>query len=150
MQVEEATARVLTLLDEASNPSSRAELALAVARIVGDEAHFIQLLRQARREPGEPGTALAQAMLALHKRLKQEWAVEEEFLAEFDACAMTLARHQLDEGIACLANITEALAQRVSNENLRLILHTCADRMTQHGADRIEFPVLALHTLGVG
>ncbi|MCA9871701.1 MAG: HEAT repeat domain-containing protein, partial [Anaerolineae bacterium] len=41
MQVEEATTRVLALLDAASNSSSRAELALAVARIVGDEAHFI-------------------------------------------------------------------------------------------------------------
>ncbi|MCB0205770.1 MAG: MFS transporter [Anaerolineae bacterium] len=150
MQVEEATARVLVLLDAASNSSSRAELALAVARIVGDEAHFIQLLRQARREPDEPGTALAQAMLALHKRLRQEWAVADDFLADFDDCAMTLARHQLEEGIDCLADITDVLAQYVSDENQQLILYTCAERMSQHGADRIEFAVLALHTLGVG
>lgn len=147
LRVEAATGPVLALLDQASNPSARAELALAVARIAGDEAYFIQLLRQARREPG---TALAQALLSARKRLVNEWACEEALLAEFDEVAMTLAREQIDPGIAGLARVSQALGELAAAPVQRQILLACAQRMTQYGADRMEFAVLAVHTMHAG
>ena len=147
MKVADALGSILTLLDQARNRSARAELALAAARIVGDEAHFIQMLRQARREPGTP---LAQAMIALRKRVEQMDGMDGEFLARFDVCSMTLARNQVQEGVACLAEITPLLAPLVSGEHQQGILESCAKGMTIHGAGRIEFAVLALHTVHVG
>lgn len=147
LQVAEATDRIMVLLVAAQNPSSQAELALAVARIVGDDGYFIQLMRQARRDPGTP---LAQAMISLRKRVEQMDGVDEEFLTRFDACAMTLARNRLEEGMVCLAQITQALAPLTQVEPLRAILVNCAQGMVLHGVSRMEFAVLALHTLHAG
>ncbi len=102
------------------------------------------MLRPARRAPG---TALAQAMFSLRKRLDQNGGAGDEFLASFDACAMTLAREELAGGIACLAEVTESLAQASAQEGERKILAACAVGMALHGPARIEYPVLALHTL---
>ena len=147
MKVDNALPPILSLLATARNRTARAELALAAARIVGDEAHFIQLLRQARREPG---TALAQAMISLRKRVEQMEGVDGELLDRFDACALALARNQLNEGVACLTEITHALIPLTPVEYQRGILVHCAEGMEIHGTERIEFPVLTLHTLAAG
>ncbi|MCB0230406.1 MAG: HEAT repeat domain-containing protein, partial [Anaerolineae bacterium] len=147
MKVDNALPPILSLLATARNRTARAELALAAARIVGDEAHFIQMLRQARREPG---TALAQAMIALRKRVEQMEGVDGELLDRFDACALALARNQLNEGVACLTEITHALIPLTPVEYQRGILVHCAEGMEIHGTERIEFPVLTLHTLAAG
>ncbi len=89
-------------------------------------------------------------MIALRKRVEQMEGVDGEFMARFDACAMTLARNQVDEGIACLAEITPSLSPLVSGDHQQGILESCAQGMASYGAGRIEFPVLALHTLYAG
>ena len=64
----EATPQLLALLDRTENPGARLELALTLARIVGDEHHFISLLRATR---GDPGTALAQATTAVRRQVEK-------------------------------------------------------------------------------
>jgi HEAT repeat protein len=48
----EAIGTLLTLFVACEDEMTRLEVALALARLVGDERHFIRLLRQLRAEPG--------------------------------------------------------------------------------------------------
>ena len=89
-------------------------------------------------------------MIALRKRVEQMEGVDGELLDRFDACALALARNQLNEGVACLTGITRALISLTTIEYQRGILVHCAEGMEIHGTERIEFPVLTLHTLAAG
>lgn len=71
MGVVAATQRLLTLLSACEERSAQQELALAVARLVGSEHRFIQLWRQVN---GDMGTAVAQELLNLKKKLNGETA----------------------------------------------------------------------------
>src|SRR5204862_1887476 len=62
-----ATGKLLELLATSQEESTRLELALALARIVGNEAHFIQLWRALRQEAG---TAAARAVVELKKKVE--------------------------------------------------------------------------------
>ena len=144
MQVTEATGRLLDLLASSPSSSSRREMALAVARLVGDENHFVSLLRQCDQEAG---TALAQAVLAVRKRLAKRAGNAGELNSALDRCARTLARQEIEEGIAQLAAALDLLPADGQPRQVTAILQEAALRMKQHGSQRMEYPILALHTL---
>ncbi|HXF61312.1 MAG TPA: MFS transporter [Caldilineaceae bacterium] len=153
----EATPQLLALLAQTENPGARLELALSLARIVGEEHHFIHLLRQMR---ADPGTALSQALAAWRRRLdKRRNKGEVERLAL--ACEETLARGDLDGGSRLLVQVLRCLPPPAGASTgiispvktmdteaaAALILAECARRLEESGAAQIEYVLLALHTL---
>ncbi len=144
MQASEATERLLELLAGSPSRSSRRETALAVARLVGDENHFVLLLRQCDQEAGTP---MAQAVLALRKRLDKATHGAADVSAALDLCAKTLARQDLEDGIVQLAEAIDLLLAGRPASPAATILHEAALQMRQHRTQRMEYPILALHVL---
>lgn len=152
---------LLRLLDAAENPGARLELALTLSRIVGEEAGFVNLLRQSR---SDPGTAMAQAVTTFSRRQdKHTLAPVQEAL---DKCEAALARgdlargsHRLSDAIDLLpfakqaipaataqTHALDAIPQSVSQAQ-GLVLAECARQLHQHGGERMEYLLLALHVL---
>jgi hypothetical protein len=124
------------------------ELALSLARIVGDEHNFIQLLRQVR---GEAGTAASQSVTALKKKVS-EYLVDGEgdLLATLDSCAEALAQDDLERGAALFCNVIRLSPTEDLSTACVEILHDCADRLDEFGARRLEYVILALHAMHEG
>jgi HEAT repeat protein/MFS family permease len=148
LEAEEAVDELLALLRASSSPDAQMEVALALARIVGDEHNFIQLLRQVR---GEAGTAASQSVTALKKRMG-EYQVESGagLLATLDSCAEVLAQDDLERGVALLCSAIHLSPSKELSETCVKILDDCAERLDEFGAGRLEYVILALHTMHVG
>ncbi len=140
----EATPALLDLLRPADDESTQMELALAVARTVGSEHYFIQLLRQARNEPG---TAFAQALGALRRKLTKMAADNQALPAAIDGCTDVFARNDLDTGATRLSQVIQQLPLDVLKANAVAILRECVAKLDEGGANRLEYLLLALHTL---
>jgi len=136
-----ATGKLLALLQNTEDESDRMELALALARIVGNESHFIQLWRALR---GEPTTAAARAVVTLKKKLGKH---DVALAGQLDRCAETLARGDLDEGARVLGAVIVSLHLDGYGSACAAILHECATHLVATGAQRQEYLLLALHAL---
>lgn len=147
LQASEAVPDLLDLLENTENKGARMELALSVARIVGDEHHFIQLLRQVRNDKG---TATSQAVTAFKRRMDRALLDGQELDDLLDECAIALARDKLGKGAALLGRVLRLVPAQNYDETAHLILQDCADHLEQHGMRRLEYVILALHTLYVG
>ncbi|OUC07333.1 hypothetical protein RY27_15510 [Litorilinea aerophila] len=144
VQAVEATGPLLQLLDTMANEGARLELALSLGRVVGEEHNFIRLGRQVR---GDAGTAMAQAVASLKRRVEKR--VNAGLPAALDACADLLARNNLAAGTRQLAQILERLPTDSLHPWSVAILAECRVHLAQDGADRMEYAILALHVLQV-
>jgi len=136
-----ATGKLLVLLHDTEDESDRMEVALALARIIGHEPHFIQLWRALR---GEPTTAAARAVVALKKKLSKH---DVALAGQLDRCAETLAHGDLDAGARALGAIIANLPVAGYGSACAAILQDSATRLMALGAQRQEYLLLALHTL---
>jgi MFS family permease len=144
----EAVGELLGMLRSSQSRDARMEVALALARIVGDEHNFIQLLRQVR---DEAGTTLSQTVTALKKRMGEYQADDETDLpAMLNDCAETLAREDLEQGVALLGGVIRSLPVEELRDSCAEILQGCAAGLDEFGAGRLEYAILALHTMQVG
>jgi HEAT repeat protein/Na+/melibiose symporter-like transporter len=146
LEAEKAMSDLLALLRASESPDAQMELALSLARIVGDEHHFVQLLRQVR---DEAGTTLSQTVTALKKRL-DDYQAEKDLLAALDSCAEALAQDDLEQGVALFCNAIRLLPAEELSVSCAEILNDCADRLGEFGIGRLEYVILALHTMHVG
>lgn len=144
LAVTEATPEIIALLRESEDEASRMELALALARIVGDEHGFIKLWRQSRLELG---TATAQAVTALKKKLERLYPAGTALLAAAGECANCLAHEDLPAGLARLLDLIHALPDRDNIDSHRLILAEAVRQLEQGRGQREEYLLLAIHTL---
>ncbi len=147
LRVSKAAFKLLDLLYTSQDEESRLELALALARIVGDESFFIQLWRSTR---GEAGTALAQTVEMLKKkwlRWNKPGADEGETTATLTACAAAFAGNDLAGGIAQLQVFLESAPLDACEYINMLICQECAIRLTEFGETRQEYVILSLHAL---
>jgi MFS family permease len=137
MGVVAASARLLELLANCGEEATQQELALALARLVGNEHHYIQLWRQVN---GDLGTAVAQELLSLKKKFEGE-------TAELDKCTQKFARQELDEGVTSLSHWLASESFTHLPDINHQILVECSRQMAQHGQKRPEYLLLALHSL---
>lgn len=144
LREETSIGGLLGLLHDCPYPTERLELALALARIVGSERYFIRLLRN---RPEETGTVFAQALHDLKKKLGPSRAHGGELAAALDDCAETLARDEVEEGAILLSRVIRLLPTDRYRAPIREILEACANQLDEWGAQRIEYLILALHTL---
>jgi MFS family permease len=137
LRAVQATDKLLALLAQRDDAVSRLELALALARIVGEEAPFIQLWRQMQ---GDVGTAVAQTLTSLEKRVNGT-------AADRHAIADLFAHEDVAGGIAQFSQGLAALPLAHLPQASRHILPACAHQLAHNGTERLEYLLLALHVL---
>lgn len=135
---------ILKLLSEADDESTQRELALAAARLVGNEDSFIRLLRATREEPGTP---LAQVLTTLQRQWSRSNHNQQEWQPLLQAAIDALAQNDLDAGIAALQQFIQALPLERWQSTTATVLRACEAQLAQQGATRFEYVLLALHTL---
>lgn len=147
LKVEEAVPKLLSLLRASAEQTWQQELSLALARIVGEEKNFISLLRKTREDAG---TSLSQSLLSVKRKLHDLQLEGEEIPPLLEQCVEALSRQELDEGLGFLTQIIDLLLQGEVCKPCDLILTECARRMEEFRATRLEYAILALHTLNDG
>jgi MFS family permease len=138
LQATEATGPLLHLLAVEEEEIVRLELALALARLIGEEHYFIQLTRQVK---ADPGTVLSQAVTAVAKK----WPMVEEETAV--AAALALSQNDLAGGLAQFGQFLAGLPLDQLAEATGLVLAACGQRIGEGENGRLEYVVLALHAL---
>ena len=139
-----ATQLLLNLLETIHNEGARQELALSLARIMGNEQHFITLLRQTREDMG---TTTAQQVMGLAKKMNKSHPSNVKLAATLKKCADALARQQLEKGVRELSEAIRLWPETAVSPPAPLILATCADQLDALGITHEEYILLALHTL---
>ncbi len=140
LQATAAIESLFAMMGEFDNDGARLELALSLARMTGQEQHFVRLLRQMR---SDLGTAVAQELLHLKKQLLDAGVDE----ARFTECMDTFARENLPKGVELFVQMLRILD---TDDSLRArLLRGCADGLEEFGTERLQYVVLALHVLHV-
>ncbi len=142
LQADAALPLILQYLAEADEATVRSELALAVARMVGDEHVYIQLLRQSRIDPG---TAVAQELLSLSKKWSK--LQPDSKIVLLDESAQEWSLNEFDKGIRLLHRFIKAVLVNDFTTTEKTILSHCVAQMQQLGTSRLEYVLLALHVL---
>ena len=152
LQDEKAVDLLLDLLYQTENPKARLELALALARLVGDEHGFIQLVRGWRTDLG---TTIAQTLNGVKRKVERAAKQEGAVLPALDQCINSFARDDLTGGIADLLAVLPELPDHhfspVSNHirgeaTLRLAEFEAIHTEAAH----VEYVLLVLHVLNTG
>ncbi len=147
LRVTAAVEPLLAFLYTRHDPSARQELALGLARLLGDEQYFIALWR---RTHDETGTGLAQALSALQRPLLRAHVLHTETgdrRAQWVACADTFARGHLDEGALQLQALLAQMPLEHFTPEGQAVLRECAARLGEMRAARLEYLLLTLHAL---
>jgi HEAT repeat protein len=150
LQAKEATASLLQTLETTENEGARLELALALARVVGNEGHFIRLMRHFRLDAG---TAASQALTEYKRKLnsKHHDNRDPDTLLRLDESADALARQNLPQGIDLLIDFvqqqTAVPAPAAVNDPGQIILQRCTAALNSYHAERPEYLLLLLHIL---
>jgi sugar phosphate permease len=148
LRIKEAIPELLSLLAKCPDLENQQTTALSIGRIIGNEHDFIQLLGQTGSS--DPGTPIAQAILALKKGLDGLDVGEMDLMDMLDAASDTFSRGELAPGVAQFQEIVAILPEDRFGEVCGAILHACQTQMKQYGADRLDYVVLALHTIQMG
>jgi hypothetical protein len=146
MRAEEAIGDLLLLLDQMQNPGARLELALSLARIVGQEHVFVSLLRQMR---ADQDTTIAQALGDFRRHIERVRILSREHVQELVASTDAFARGQRDEGIALMVRALRALPPGAITHAGAAILKDSLRHLETSGTARLEYLVLTLHILEV-
>lgn len=142
-----AADRILAILYETTNRGARLEVALALARLVGDEHHFIQLVRASR---GDLGTSAAQQLATFKRRLARIADVDNQADGLLTEAMDTFARNDLDRATITLASAARRLPINQYDETSQKILQESVLRLDEFGVERTEYLLLALHIMQVG
>jgi hypothetical protein len=146
MRAEEAIPDLLALLERMENPGARLELALSLARIIGQEHVFVGLLRQMREDQD---TAVAQALGNFRRHIQRVRILSREHMQELADCADAFGRGQRDEGIRLMVRALSALPPGAVTREGAVILDASLRQLATSGAAHIEYLLLLLHVLDV-
>lgn len=138
---------LLALFDKTTNAGARLELALCLARLVGNEHHFIHLVRRLREDLG---TAAAQAVLNFKKKIDRNSTVANELDPLLSQCAEAFAREDFAPALAHLETVTRLVADHHYKEAAGKILNHSAAHLVEVGVEHIGYLLVTLHTLDVG
>ena len=144
LDAQAALGPLLAFLRSRRDTGARAELALVVARLLGDEPHFIHLWRQMRHETG---TGLSQSVSALRRRLEHSRLPHDDAAIALPDCAEAFARNDLAAGALQLAALLRQFLAGPLDASTATVLAECAERLEEFKAERLEYVLLALHAL---
>lgn len=135
--------RLATCDDEAMG----AELALAVARIVGNERSYIQVARAMRNQPG---TTIAQSLSQARRHLIRVQRRGAAVTAELQSIEDNFAHEQLDDAPRSLGMWMEYLPVAWYQPTSDAVIRSVACKFREDGFARPEYVLLALHTITAG
>ncbi|MEM7344543.1 MAG: MFS transporter [Chloroflexota bacterium] len=145
--VEEAADDMLDLLAWIYNEGARRELALSIARLIGQENQFIRLLRQIREDRA---LGASQAVIALKRKTSRRAQLSKFMHPTLTDCADAFARDDVLAGLALLNQIVKQIPASQISEIASQILQTSLVQLEESNGERDEYLVLALHALTVG
>jgi len=140
----EAVDRLLALLCTSGSRDARTEFSLALARLLGEEHHFIQLQRRAA---SDPGTTLSQEVTELRGKLLKAGQCPPEMERALGAAAETFAQGDLAKGVELLREALQLLPAGYPAGIGETVLRECTTQMGKFGLERLEYVLLALHAL---
>ncbi|MBU0716138.1 MAG: MFS transporter [Verrucomicrobia bacterium] len=140
-RAEQALDDLVALLQRLANDSLRGEVALAIARIIGDEHQFVRLWRSTR---SDFGTGCAQALAILRKRIAAEWPFSAPRDEALDTAEQALAAQDLDVGAESLGCLIRYAPLDRLPPRLASVLGKCGCQLEQSGAERKEYVLLTL------
>jgi HEAT repeat protein len=145
LHAEPALDRLVELLAASTDDMHRQELALAIARIMGNEESFIRL---ARPTEDEPGSSLSAAVTALARRALKRNPPERLPMELLNESALVFAREDVDTGIRLVAQALRVLLETTTEPPpARRVLQACADQLAHCGPSRPEYLWLGIHGL---
>lgn len=147
LRAREATPELLRVLKVTRNRGARMELALTIARIVGEENRFIRLFRQVH---ADAGSAMSQAVIRLRNKIRRNHPDRETIQRLMADCADVLADNNLDQGAALFGQIMALLLEEKGTDTNKIILQECLTCLQEFKATRLEYLILALHTMAAG
>jgi len=147
----QAVPDLLAMLRVSHDPASRDELALALARIAGQEGDYIRLWRAFRNNPSAAG---AQMLLMLKPLLAKRLGLRASGLESghaLGACLDSCERHFAEgDGSAAVLSLVEVIRQLGKcgvAEPWGGLLQECALRLIEFSDMRREYVLLALHVI---
>lgn len=143
-RAKQALDDLVALLRRLSGDSRRGEVALAIARIIGDENHFVRLWRATR---SDFGTGCAQALAVLRKRIVSDWPGSGPRDEALDTAEQALAAQDLDVGAESLGRLIRYVPLDRLPPHLVSVLVECGCQLEQSGAERQEYVLLTLNIL---
>lgn len=146
LRATSAVPGLLAMLRPIQDESTRMELALALARIMGNEHGFIQLWRSLRNESG---TAAAQALAALKRKLGRQGAGASAAVQALERSADALARNDFTAGAQALVAAIQQLPFAGRLDASGQIVEECAQQLSRYGATRREYLLLAVAGLEI-
>ncbi|MBI2441860.1 MAG: MFS transporter [Lentisphaerae bacterium] len=138
---------LLALLCRLTNANLRGEVALAIARIIGAEHHFVRLWRATR---SDFGTGVATAIALQRKRVGADRSAPSGVAAALAALEQMMAAQDINGGAAALSRLIQQLPLERLEGMLRKVLEECARRLTApEDAQRHDYVILALSGLAL-
>lgn len=147
LQIEEAIPPLLDLLHECNDALERGEIALALARIIGEERRFLRLVQQTSEDAA---TALAQATLALKKNLNGSLAKLPSLGNDIEQCANLLGQGKISDGVQQIHTMLGVWPQDGLRPCCATVLSHAAEHLIECGLERQEYLLLTLHSLNQG
>jgi len=148
LRAGDALPDILNLLDQSDNRAAREELALAAARVVSTEPHYVRLRR---RLLDDLPTAAAQIVLNFKHALPGKQPSRRALRALADQSADAFARGDLAAGLDLLTRLASSATDGSRAElppNLVRLLDESLQRVGQFRTERFEYVVLLFYATG--
>ena len=145
LQYAGAMDEMLPFLFALSDNTLRSEMALALARIIGNERHYITLWRQFKEDPE---TTLAKTIFTLKNSLSQSAFDNADLKTIADQASAAFARGDNEKGTPLLTHFLQMVLAHTAEQTIKDILSECINRLSELGSERMEYILLSLHAVG--
>jgi MFS family permease len=142
MRYVEALDEMIPFLASLEDDVLRSEMALALARIIGNESQYISLWRQLKKDHD---TATAMIILSLKSGLPTLNVNSVELKTLADNASAAFAHGNAENGAFLLADFVRAVSIQTTSRPVTIILSECARRLKEFGSRRDEYILLSLH-----
>ena len=144
LRCTEALEAIAQLLRNAEGKIQRAELAWALARIIGGERYYVRLWRKSSMDFG---TTVAQILLDIKKDLFRLCGSNTNTAEILNKCVGNFAGGDFDSGTILFTELIDALIEKHSDGTAATVLAECARCLKEMGASRTEYVILGLHAI---
>lgn len=140
LKIKEAIPVTIKLLEEINDNFLRNEIALALARNIGDDVGFIRLIRD--MEFDLP-TTVAQA-ISDHKKIIRKVLFTLDIEEALKSCESYLAKGEFIKGINIWSEILEKISNLEIAEHFYILLNACIQTLRKEGLVRPEYFILSI------
>jgi hypothetical protein len=135
---------MLVFLKSLDDEMLRYEMALALARILGDERRFITLWRQLKTDFA---TNAALAILEIKNNPSAAFSHDVKTSHIIGAASSAFAQGETEEGAKLIALLLQSVLKHTTRQALTAAVSECARQLEESGLQRKEYLLLALHAV---